>query len=210
LSKTQKMLWAGCVVGLLGAVGAYFLGKEQERIRSLFGPAPRTISVADLATKGYGDNIWLDLTDVELGSKYVVGTRKGTMSAVWFPAFPRGQGEKATTIEVILRSTRCKTDADIVQHFAGRTSFRGAVINPTLLTPFDPYRPLLQQAYPARTLAPTVWEVDIDYTKPSTQWATGFYSAAMGLAVVGALGGLAGVGSFMSGPKSTEEDGSIS
>ncbi len=201
MSKTQKIWLLACVLGFLGAVGAYYLGQEQERIRSLYGAAPQTISVAELAAKGYGNNVWLDLTDVELGSKSVVATRKGTMSAVWVPAFPKGQAGKATTIQVILRSTKCRSDADITEHFAGRTKFRGAVINPTLLTPYEPYRPLLQEMYPSLALAPTIWEVDIDYSKPSPQWATGFYSAAVGLALVGALGGLAGLGSFVTGRK---------
>lgn len=201
MSKTQKNCWLACVLGVLGAAGAYYLGKEQERIRSLYGAAPQTISVAELATKGYGNNIWVDLTDVELGSKSVVETRKGTMSAVWIPAFPKGQAGKATAIQVILRSTKCRSDADIAQHFAGRSTFRGAVINPTLLQPYEPYRPLLQQSYPLLALAPTILEVDIDYTKPSPQWATGFYSAAVGLALVGVLGGLAGLVSLATGRK---------
>ena len=108
---------------------------------------------------------------------------------------------------MILRSTRCKSDADIAQAFAGRTKFRGAVTNPILLTPYEPYRPLLQKTYPAQALAPTVWEVDIDYSKPSSQWASGFYSAAVGLALVGALAGLAGLGSFMSGGRRVAEPG---
>lgn len=201
MSKTQKIWWLACLLGFLGAVGAYYLGQEQERIRSLYGAAPQTITVADLAAKGYGNNIWLDLTDVELGSRWVVQTRKGTMSAVWVPAFPKGQAGKVTTIQVILRSTKCRSDADIAQHFDGRTKFRGAVINPILLQPYEPYRPLLQQSYPSQALAPTIWEVDIDYSKPSSQWATGFYSAAAGLALVGALGGLAGLGGFVTGRK---------
>jgi len=209
MSKIQKILWFSCLLGLLGAGGAYYLGKEQDRIRSLYGPAPQTLTVAELATKGYGDNVWLDLTEVELGRKSVIATRKGAMSAVWIPAFPRGEADKATPIQVILRSTKCRSDADIAQHFAGRTKFRGAVINPILLTPYEPYRPLLQQMYPARALAPTIWEVDIDYSKPSPQWATGFYSAAVGLAFMGALTGLAGLGSFMTGGRRASAPGSL-
>jgi hypothetical protein len=190
MSKRSKKLWTGCVLALLGAVGAYFLGREQDRIRSYYGDAPQTVTLADLATKGVGHNVWLDLTQVELGPNFVIEYRRGKMNAVWVPAFPRGQAHQAKTIQVILRSTRCRNDADIAERFTGKASFRGAVIKPTLLTPYDPYRPLLQQQYPALALAPTIWEVDIDYTeKPSERWALGCYAAALALAVAGVLGG---------------------
>jgi hypothetical protein len=187
---SRKNLLTVFALASLAAVGAYFLGREQDRIRSLYGAKPQTLTVAELAEKGYGDNVWLDLREVEIGKKFVIETRKGSTSAVWVPAFPRGKADQEKTIRVILRSTRCKTDAEIQQRFAGQSNFRGAVTNPILLRPYEPYRPLLQQQYPSLALAPTVWEVDIDYTdKPSSQWALGFYTAA-GLGVVGALCGV--------------------
>ena len=197
---SRKGLLVVFALACLAAVGAYFLGREQDRIRSLYGAKPHTLTVAELAEKGYGDNIWLDLTEVELGKSFVVETRKGTQTAVWIPAFPRGKAGQAKTIQVILRSTRSRTEADINQRFANRTSFRGAVTNPTLLKPYEPYRPLLQQQYPKLALAPTIWEVDIDYTeRPSSQWATGFYIAAVGLGVIGTLCGVGGAFGFSSG-----------
>jgi hypothetical protein len=72
-------------------VGAYFLAREQERIRSKFGDAPQAITVAQLAENGYGDNVWVDLTDVELLPKPVVETRKGSISAVWVAALPQSE-----------------------------------------------------------------------------------------------------------------------
>jgi hypothetical protein len=208
---SRKTLLTIFALASLAAVGAYFLGREQDRIRSLYGTQPHTLTVAELAEKGYGNGIWLDLTEVELGKRFVVETRKGTQTAVWVPAFPKGQANKAKTIQVILRSTRCKTEADMQQHFAGKTSFRGAVTNPILLKPYEPYRPLLQEQYPTLALAPTIWEVDIDYTdKPSPQWAMGFYIAAAGLGVVGTLCGVGSLfgrsgGSRASGLPATDE-----
>jgi hypothetical protein len=199
---SRKGLFTIFVLGVLGAVGAYFLGREQERIRSLYGTAPHALTVAELAEKGYGESIWLDLKDVELGKDYVLETRKGSISAVWFPAFPKGKAAQAKSIQVVLRSTKSKSDAEIRERFAGHSSFRGAVINPILLQPYEPYRPLFQQAYPSLALAPTIWEVDIDYTeKPSTKWATGFYAAAAGLGVIGILCGLFGVLGLSSGKR---------
>jgi hypothetical protein len=201
---SRKSLFTTFALTVLAAIGAYFLGREQERIRSLYGASPHTLTVAELAEQGYGDNIWLDLTDVELGKAYVVETRKGSISAVWFPAFPKGQAAQAKSIQVVLRSTRCKSEAEIRQRFAGRSSFRGAVTNPILLKPYEPYRPLFQETYRSLALAPTVWEVDIDYTeKPSTQWATGFYAAAAGLGVIGMLCGMCGALGFSSGQRAT-------
>ncbi|HZV03822.1 MAG TPA: hypothetical protein VE999_01915 [Gemmataceae bacterium] len=199
---SRKSLFTIFVLGILGAIGAYFLGREQERIRSLYGTGPHALTVAELAEKGYGESIWLDLKDVELGKDYVVESRKGSISAVWFPAFPKGKAAQAKSIQVVLRSTRSKNDAEIRERFAGRSSFRGAVINPILLQPYEPYRPLFQQAYPSLALAPTIWEVDIDYTeKPSEKWATGFYAAAAGLGVIGMIFGFFGVLGFSSGKR---------
>ena len=111
---------------------------------------------------------------MELGKSLVIQTRKGSMSTVWVPAFRRGEAGTARTIQVVLRSTRCRSDADIAERFAKRTTFRGGVINPTLFQPYDPYRPLLQKNYPGMELAPTIWEVGRRDTKPSPQLATGF------------------------------------
>jgi len=192
MTKSQKGLVTCCLVGILGAVGAYYLAKEQDRIRNLYGDRPQMISVADLAAKGYGDNVWVDLTDAEVGKKYVISMRKRTISAAWVPAFPRGEANNARTIKVVLRCTKCKTEEEVAQRFFGRSSFRGAVINPTLLTPHDPYRPYFQEQYPNLPLEPTVWEVDVDYTdKPSEQWAKGFYAGAAGLGVFGVICGVA-------------------
>jgi hypothetical protein len=191
MAKPSKgLLWTGIICCLL-AVGAYFLAREQERIRSKFGDAPQQITLAQLAEKGCGNNVWVDLTDVELLPTHVVQTRKGTISAVWVAALPQGQAESAQEINVILRSTRCKSEQEIAQKFEPRVSYRGAVINPILLQPYDPYRPLLQQAFPQLKLAPTIWEVDIDYHKPSEKWAAGFFIAAGVLAFIGVLCGAA-------------------
>lgn len=198
MSKTQKYLLTGTVLGLLAAAGAYFLGREQDRIRSLYGDAPQKISLAQLAEKGYGDNIWVDLTDVELGQKYVTETRKGSISAVWVPAFPKGLGGKTNEIKVVLRTTRSKTDQEIAEKFKPRPAYRGAVINPILLQPHDPYRAMMQEQFPTATLAPTIWEVDIDYLdKPTPEWAAGFYTATWVLAGVGVLCGFAWVASLV-------------
>jgi hypothetical protein len=193
------LLWA-TVCFLLLAVGAFFLAREQERIRSLYGEAPQTITLEQLAEKGYGDNIWVDLTDVELIPKFVVNERKGSISAVWAAALPKGQADTAKEIRVILRSTRCRSDKEIVQKFEPRDAYRGAVINPTLLWPHDPYRRPLKEALPNLQLAKTIWEVDIDYTKPSDKWAFGFYVASGVLTFIGVVCGAAWCLLITSGP----------
>ena len=191
MAKCNKgLLWAG-ISCLVLAAGAHFIAREQERIRSKFGDAPQAITVAQLAEHGYGDNVWVDLTDVELLPNHVIQTRKGTISAVWVPALPRGQAENAQEIKVILRSSHCQSEAEIDQKFLHRASYRGAVINPLLLQPYDPYRPLLQEAYPNLKLAPMIWEVDIDSNKPSEKWAAGFHVAATALGIIGVLCGAA-------------------
>jgi len=174
---------------LLLAVGAYFLAGEQQRIRSKFGDAPQKIGLAQLAEKGCGDNVWVDLTEVELLPAHVVQTRKGSISAVWVAVLPKAEAAKAQEIKVILRSTRVRSEAEIPQKFEPRASYRGAVINPLLLSPHDPYRPLFREAFPNLKLASTIWEVDIDYDKPSEKWASGFFIAAGALAVIGVVCG---------------------
>ena len=189
MAKSNKgLLWFG-ILCLLLAVGAYFIAREQVRIRSKFGDAPQTITLAELAENGYGNNVWVDLTEVELLPKPVVETRKGTIRAVWVAALPLGKADKAQEIKVILRSTHCQNEAEIPDKFQPRASYRGAVINPLLLQPHEPYRPLFQEAFPDLKLASTIWEVDIDYHKPSEKWAFGFYAAAAALAFVGLISG---------------------
>jgi len=181
----QGLLWTGGIC-FLAAAGAFFLAREQERIRSLYGDAPQTISLAQLAEKGCGDNVWVDLTDVDLVPKFVVKESKGKISLVWAAAFAKGQADDAQEIKVILRSSRCRSDAEIAQKFETRESYRGAVINPILLWPHDPYRPLLKQAFPNQSLAQTIWEVDIDYVdKPTEKMALGFFIASGVLTVLG-------------------------
>jgi hypothetical protein len=87
--------------------------------------------------------------------------------------------------------SRCKSDQEKADKFQPAASYRGAVINPILLWPHDPYRPLLQQAFPNLKLAPTIWEVDIDSDKPSEKWATGFFVAAGVLGFIGVFCGAA-------------------
>jgi hypothetical protein len=189
---SRKALATTAVVCLLAAGGAYFVAREQDRIRSLYGDAPQTITLAQLADNGCGDNVWVDLTDVELLPGYVTESRNGSLSAVWVAAVPKGQAGQAREIKVVLRSTRCKSEKEIPEKFKPRMAYRGAVINPTLFTPHDPYRPYLQAKYPKMQLAPTIWEVDLDYlNKPSEKWASGFYTATAVLASLGVIGGIA-------------------
>src|SRR5579863_7178271 len=109
MTKSKKgLLWAS-VWCFLAAAGAFFVGREQERIRSLYGDAPQTISLAQLAEKGCGDNVWVDLTDVDLVPKFVIKESKGKISLVWAAAFAKGQADDAKEIKVILRSSRCKS-----------------------------------------------------------------------------------------------------
>lgn len=192
MSGSRKALATTAVLCLLAAVGTYFIAREQDRIRSLYGDAPQTITLAQLAEKGYGNNVWVDLAEVELLPGYIAESRKGTLSAVWVAAVPKGQAEKTREIKVILRSTRCKSEQEIPEKFKPREAYRGAIINPTLLKPHDPYRPLLQEKFSKLQLAPTIWEVDIDYlNKPSEQWASGFYLATGVLATIAVVAGIA-------------------
>lgn len=179
-STSKGLLAASLTCGLLAA-GAYFLAQEQDRIRSKFGLAPQEITVSQLAKKGYGNNVWVDLKNVELLPGYVLQTRKGNVSIAWAVAVPKGKAHKAKEIKVILRTSHSKSESEIAEKFQPRATYSGAVINPLLLQPYDPYRPLLQEAFPNLKLAPEIWEVDIDYTKPSEKWAIGFQYAAAAL-----------------------------
>src|SRR5262245_47356009 len=101
MSGSRIALATTAVLLLLAAVGAYFVAREQGRIRLLYGDAPQTITLAQLAEKGYGNNVWVDLTEVELLPGYVSESRKGALSAVWVAACAKGQAEEAREIKVI-------------------------------------------------------------------------------------------------------------
>lgn len=186
MANAHKGLLVTSISCILLAVGADFLAREQERIRSQYGDAPQEISAAQLAENGYGNNVWVDLTNVELLPQYVMQTRKGSISAAWAAVVPQGADDKPQEIKVVLRTSHSRTETEIAQKFQPRRSYRGAVINPLLLAPYDPYRGLLQEAYPNLRLAPTIWEVDIDYDKPSEKWAAGFHMAMKVLSFLGA------------------------
>src|SRR5215831_8951259 len=117
MAKSHKGLLVASICCVLLAVGAFFMAREQERIRSKFGDAPQKISAAQLADRGYGNNVWVDLTDVELLPQYVVQTRNGNIFAAWAAVVPKGAAQKTKEIKVILRTSHCKTESEIEQKF---------------------------------------------------------------------------------------------
>src|SRR5262245_49034039 len=112
MSSSRKALVTIAIVCLLAAGGGYFVAREQDRIRSLYGDAPQTITLAQLAEKGPGNNVWVDLTEVELLPGYVTESYKCALKAVWVAAIPKGRAEKPREIKVILRSTKIKSEQE--------------------------------------------------------------------------------------------------
>jgi hypothetical protein len=195
MNNAQRRYLIGFAFCLLAAVGTLYFARDQERILSLYGPSPQSITVADLAAKGFGDNIWVELTEVEPGNEFVI--EKGTTTkTVWVPAFPAGQAESAAEIQVLLRTRKAFSEADIEDRFTGRQTFQGAVVNPVELDSREAFRPLLGERYPKKKLASTIWVVDIDDDDgpPSPHWAVGFHTAAIGLGTTALICCLAFVG----------------
>jgi hypothetical protein len=72
---------------------------------------PQTLTAADLAANGPGDNHHVSLTDYELGEPVVVPT--GQTHVLWFPVYARGQARAGGPPRILFRSRMCDTQAEI-------------------------------------------------------------------------------------------------
>lgn len=192
MTSSQKTLIVGCIVGLLGAGGALLFARYQHSVQAYYGAEPQQLPVASLAG-GFHGGRWVELTGLQIGPRAVVGAERGSIDAIWIPAFAAGAAERSP-VNVVLRSTRSRSLEEFGLRLRDRATFRGAVLEPSAADPS--LRTQLAASYPGNPLPAQIWEVDIDFGGPAySRWATAIHSASGGLLVFGIICLLGYVGS---------------
>ncbi len=158
-----RILLGLIVLGLI----LIWTGYRESNLSAVAKDVPQSMSCADLAAKGPGDNAFIELSDFLLTtSSYVYEEKKGRWRKVWVPAVPL-HGEyhnrllaivNDTTgtapdniplpqdIRVIVQDGDARNDND-VEELASRNVIRGMVINEIAGLDNDT-RTLLTESYP--------------------------------------------------------------
>lgn len=120
------------IVLLVAGGFALYFGYREWKLSSLAKSAPQRISMADLAARGPGDNIWVDLTDVRLVlEQTVVETKNGRTNYAWIPAVPAGDvGAFAPGGKRVVVGTNRAGD-DQLRDLVHQTTLRGMIVNAT-------------------------------------------------------------------------------
>ncbi len=152
-------LLAAVVVGGIALVVIAFV---EGRLMGVASDKPQSMTLAQLADKGPGDNAHVLVTDYFPGNNFVYSQRTvsgmptGNWTAVFIPVVPRtsnliqGFGGEvkipADKIRVIVHSTGIHGDADLARFF-GKPTIQGTVVNSIRSLDGETQR-LLREAYP--------------------------------------------------------------
>jgi len=140
--KKKKKSGSGLAIGfnanafnigmIIGAIAICVAGVRESKLSAKAKPEPTQVTLADLNQNGYGDNIYLTVTNVQPASdegELVYEERpegSGKFTKVWIPCKPAGAPGKNS--KFILYSTSAKDKAGIGQLLA-TTSHTGMVTN---------------------------------------------------------------------------------
>ena len=105
------------VIGLFVGLGVGGAGCTQYRQAVRTKPEPQSMTLAELAKDGFGDNAHVVLTDFELLLDETVYETEGlstTWEKVWIPMVPAGLDEQPSSISVLLESTDVKGEQGLV------------------------------------------------------------------------------------------------
>ncbi|MGA2496217.1 MAG: hypothetical protein ABSH20_00665 [Tepidisphaeraceae bacterium] len=169
-----------------------YLAFEERRLAQFAKSAPSTITCADLAAKGPGDNAYVTLTEYELGSNFVYETGSKMNSGwtlVYVPAVPKHdlnplpQSKGVVHPRVIIKSNAVETESDLPR-IAGR--LEGMVIN-EIRSLSGQQKRLLLESYPGTNLD-TCWIVE--HGRRPAGLGKVFALAALGVALSGSGIGL--------------------
>ncbi len=152
------LLAAVVVGGIALLVGAFMEG----RLMGVASDRPQSMTLAQLADKGPGDNAHVLVTDYFPGNNFVYSQRTvsgmptGNWTAVFIPVVPRTSnliqdlgGEvkiPVDKIRVIVHSTGIHSDTDLARFF-GKPTIQGTVVNSIRSLDGETQR-LLREAYP--------------------------------------------------------------
>lgn len=181
MTAFQKTLIAGCALGLLGAGAAILFAQFQNGMQARYGTEPQRLEVTELVDRGLGGKHWVELTDVQLGPRAVVGAQRGAIEAMWVPVFPE-EAPEHSPIQVVLRSSESRSLEEFGLRLRDRTTYRGEALEPTAAA--GGCRELLAASYPGHALAPQIYQIDIDFGGPSySRWTGAVHSIGVGILV---------------------------
>lgn len=127
-SNKQGILILAAVVFGIGAVILGILGWQQWSLFSQGKETPQRIKLADLAAKGPGDNIHLEITDFWLAERgYCELTEGGSWSRIWFAMEPL-EAQDGAPVRVLFRSDSIKDQAGITA-IQQQQPLRGILVN---------------------------------------------------------------------------------
>lgn len=110
---------------LLGG-GVFVFGCMEWQLKTVAKEIPQTISAAELAARGYGDNANVVVTGISLCDNFVVYEKNNRWQQVWVPAVPMGQ-PCGGNIRLIVKDGSCQNEGDVSRIDTG--TIRGVIIN---------------------------------------------------------------------------------
>lgn len=176
-----KRFW---IWGCLLAVGAGFYGFKELRLGGVAKKEAQSISCADLAEKGPGDNAHVVMKDgVLLSNSFVYEERRGKWTTVFIPAVPVAElatwerqedgslrVPKNIRFRVIVKSSKVTSEAE-ADRFGQQETVKGVVIN-EISSLDSETKKLLAESYPGTDLD-SCWILEHDRSLPSAGTAIG-------------------------------------
>jgi hypothetical protein len=163
-----------------------FAGVQEYRLSKVAKAEPQTITCAQLASKGPGENAHVRLTEFEFTENYVYQEQKRSTEwkVSYVPAVPpRVKDDPGVrVIKVLIKSTAARNENEL---FAlGQAPVQGVVINTISALGRDERR-LLKESYPGVDFD-TCWIVEAGKEPASRGRLMGLIGGGSGLAVVAA------------------------
>ena len=163
-----------------------FMGVQEYRLSKVAKAEPQTITCAQLAARGPGDNAHVRLTDFAFTDNYIYQNRK--RSTEWKLAYvpavpPRVKDLPAVrTVRVLIKSTRARNEDQL--YALGEGPLEGVVVNHISGLGSDERR-LLKESYPDVDFD-ACWIIEAGKRPASTGTLLGMIGGGGGLAVVAA------------------------
>lgn len=137
----------------------FIYGCREWQLKTVAKEMPRTISAAELADRGPGNNAHIILTGFSLCDDFVYETensKSGPWKKVWVPAVPAGQPFNSGNVRIIITDSTCRNQADVASMSFG--TLQGLVIN-KVSSLGSKERKLLEESYPGSNFS-TCWIVE--------------------------------------------------
>jgi hypothetical protein len=163
-----------------------FLGVQEYRLSKVAKAEPQTISCAQLAAKGPGDNAHVRLTDFEFTENYIYQEQK--RSSKWRTSYvpavpPRVLADPSVrVIKVLIKSNKARDENDL--YALGQAPIEGVVVNRIASLGSDERR-LLKESYPDVDFD-TCWIIEAGKSPASTGQLFGMIGGGTGLSIVAA------------------------